>query len=365
MQNLKQHPILFVNFSQSWGGGEKWHLHAAQELLRRGYAVDVLARARGKLASMAAQNAVPCAEFPVGPQSFVNPLTMMRLAAYLRKQRPVAVILNGSRELKTVGVLAKIMRVPQIVYRRGIPQRIRLSWLNRLFFTRIVTDIVVNSRTTHQAIHELLELPGCAPVTLLYNGLAIQARHQAQRRSLRIGVVGRLSHEKGVDLAIQAFQQIVLEVPAARLRIMGDGPERSNLEALARDLSVSEQVEFTGFLEDIFEPLSECAILMLPSRWEGFGNVLLEAMMLRMPCVAFSHTSAGEIIEDGVTGYLAEPMNVAQLAAKAVALLSSPERIERMGQAGYARLCSHFTLQQSIDQLESALNYWRQRASKQ
>ena len=360
MQNLKEPPILFVNFSQSWGGGEKWHLMAAQELSQRGYAVEIVARRRSELARMATRNAVPCVVFPVGPQAFANPLTMMRLAAYLQKQRPGAVILNGSRELKTIGFLAHVMKIPRIVYRRGIPKPIRPSLVNRLFFTRVVTDIVVNSRATQQALHELSDLPGCAPMTLLYNGLAVREQHQAQRHSRRIAVVGRLSPEKGVDLALQAFQIIARDVPAARLRIIGDGPERAQLEALSRDLQIAGQVEFMGFVDDIFDPLSECALLMLPSRWEGFGNVLLEAMQLAMPCVAFSHTSASEIIEDGVTGCLVEPLNVVQLAAHIVAFLLNPERIERMGQAGYARLCSHFSLQRSIDQLETLLGLKRE-----
>lgn len=360
MQNLNQPPILFVNFSPAWGGGEKWHLMSAQALRQRGHAVEIVARTHSELARRAAQCAVPCTVFPVGPQAFLNPVTMTRLAVYLHQQRPAAVILNGSRELKTLGILAKLSKVPRIIYRRGIPQSIRLSPVNRVFFTRVVTDIIVNSRATQQALHELLALPGCPPATLIYNGLAVNGlvvreRHQAQSRGQRVAVVGRLSPEKGVDLALQAFQRIARDVPAARLCILGDGPERSRLEALSRNLNIAEQVEFRGFVDDIFEPLRECALLMLPSRWEGFGNVLLEAMQLRMPCVAFSHTSASEIIEDGVTGYLVEPLNVEQLAAHAIALLSNPEQLEQMGQAGYIRLCSHFTLQHSIAQLEQFL----------
>ena len=360
MQKLTQRPIFFVNFSLFWGGGEKWHLLAAGELFRRGYPVKILVHSRSELAKMAARAGVPYADFPVGPQSFLNPVLLSQLAAYLKHEQPAAVILNGSRELKTIGFLAAFIRVPHIIYRRGIPRPIRPNWLNRFFFTHVATHILVNSHATHQAIHDILALPECAPVTLLYNGLDPQTAHHAHIRSQRIGVVARLSPEKGVDLAIQAFQHIVRDQPAAKLRIIGDGPERANLEALAQTLHVAEQVEFTGFVDDIFTPLSECAMLILPSRWEGFGNVLLEAMLLGMPCLAFSHTSAAEIIADGVTGYLVEPEDVMKLAAQALSLLSDPDKSERMGQAGYERLRTHFTLQHSIDQLENLLGLKRE-----
>lgn len=353
---MLKRPVLFVNFSKSWGGGEKWHLVAARELSQRGYPVHILARTRSELFRMAKAANVPCATFPVGVRSFLNPVTMVRLGKYIGKQRPAAVILNGSCELKTAGVLAKWFVVPQIIYRRGIPRRIRPSVLNRFLFTHVITDIIVNSKAIRHAIREILALPGCAPSTLVYNGIDIQPRGVAESRSQRIGVVARLSHEKGVDLAIQAFRHIVREIPAARLRIIGDGPERAKLEKLARTLNVIDHVEFLGFVDDIFTPLSECAVLVLPSRWEGFANVLLEAMLLKMPCMAFNNTSACEIIEDGVTGYLLEPENVQQLAAHIVLLFSHPETIERMGNAGYDRLCSRFTLQRSIEQLEHLLH---------
>jgi glycosyltransferase involved in cell wall biosynthesis len=278
------------------------------------------------------------------------------LGLYIKKRRPAAVILNGSRELKTAGLLAKCLAVPQIIYRRGIPRRIRPSAWNRFFFTRVVTDIIVNSESIEHAIREILALPGCAQPTLIYNGIDVRRKGEAKSRSQRIGVVARLSPEKGVDLAIQAFQEVIQKIPDARLRIIGDGPERTNLENLAHTLNVAGHVEFLGFTDDVFTPLSDCAVLVLPSRWEGFANVLLEAMLLKMPCVGFNNTSANEIIEDGVTGYLIEPKNVRQLAVRVVSLFSHPEALERMGKAGYDRLCSRFTLQRSIEQLERLLH---------
>ena len=100
---------------------------------------------------------------------------------------------------------------------------------------------------------------------------------------------------------------------------------------------------------------SRCALLVLPSRWEGSANVLLEAMLLHMPCVAFDLPSTREVVVENVTGYLVQPENTEELADHIVQLLQHPESIIAMGEAGYERLCAHFSLQKSIDRLEELL----------
>jgi hypothetical protein len=132
---MLKRPVFFVNFSKSWGGGEKWHLVSARELARRGYPVEILSRTRSELSKRAEQAEVSCVTFPISTRSFLNPVKMTRLGLYIKKRRPAAVILNGSRELKTAGLLAKWLAVPQIIYRRGIPRRIRPSVWNRFFLS--------------------------------------------------------------------------------------------------------------------------------------------------------------------------------------------------------------------------------------
>jgi glycosyltransferase involved in cell wall biosynthesis len=353
--NLARKTVVFVNFSKTWGGGERWHLVSAQELLRRGYSVEILAHSYGELAQIADQAGIPCQTYVIGSLSWIHPVRMFQLVSYWQTIQPEAVIVNGSKELKTAGMSAKYAGVEQIVYRRGLPKTVRPTWLNRSFFSHIVTDIIVNSQDTLAAVQEIVTCTGLKPPCLIHNGLDATLQQRAQPQSQQVAVVGRLSHEKGVDLIIQALPHIIREIPDAHVRIIGGGPERRSLEQMAIELRVRDHIQFVGYTQQVFDELSRCALLALPSRWEGSANVLLEAMLMHMPCVAFDLPSTREVVIDGVTGYLVPPENVQQLADRIVHLLQRPERIITMGDAGYERLRTHFSLQKSIDQLEELL----------
>ncbi len=348
--------VAFVNFSQFWGGGEKWHFLSAQELLRRGYSVTILANDASELAVRAVRAGIPCRTMRVSKLSWLSPLTFIILRNLFAEIQPDSVILNSSVELKTAGVAAKWAHVRQIVYRRGIPKPVKPTLPNRLLFRHIVTDLLANSRITAQALHEIAQASGKALPRIMYNGIETANPLQSDPRSRKIGVVARLSHEKGVDLAIRALAQVRTHLPDVKLLIIGDGPEKTALEELAAQLDLRRQVEFVGFTERVSEYLCQCAMLVMPSRWEGFSNVLLEAMLLRMPCLAFGGQDDHESILHGETGYLVEQGRLDEMADRIVELFASPDKISAMGNAGYERVCREFSLTHAIDQLEELLD---------
>jgi glycosyltransferase involved in cell wall biosynthesis len=118
---------------------------------------------------------------------------------------------------------------------------------------------------------------------------------------------GRLSREKGVELLLRAFARLRPELPGARLRVVGDGPQRAELERLATALDVGDAVTFTGWLEPalVERHLVDAWALVAPSLWaEPFGLVALEAIVRGVPVVASATGGFGETIDDGVTGLL-------------------------------------------------------------
>ena len=347
--------VVFVNFSRIWGGGEQWHFLSARELLRRGHAVTILANEASELAERAANAEIPCWTMRVSNLSWLNPLTFRKLQRFFEQIRPNSVILNSSVELKTAGIAAKSAHIPQIIYRRGIPKPVKTTRLNRLLFAHIVTDLLANSRSTAQALHDIACTSGKMPPRIIYNGIETATSLRSNPRSRIIGVVARLSHEKGVDVAIQILAQVRAHLPDATLMIIGGGPENAALQELAVRLGVRQQVDFVGFTDQVSRYLSQCAMLLMPSRWEGFSNVLLEAMLLRMPCLAFGGQDAHESILHGETGYVVEQGRLDEMAARIVELFASPDNISAMGNAGYERVCREFSLTYAIDQLEELL----------
>jgi glycosyltransferase involved in cell wall biosynthesis len=98
--------------------------------------------------------------------------------------------------------------------------------------------------------------------------------------------VGRLSEQKGFDALIRAFAEVAPKHPAARLLILGEGPQRSELEDLARRLGVADRVALPGYATNPYRAMSRCRVFAFSSRWEGLGNVLVEAGALGCTIVA-------------------------------------------------------------------------------
>jgi glycosyltransferase involved in cell wall biosynthesis len=120
-------------------------------------------------------------------------------------------------------------------------------------------------------------------------------------------------------------------------------------------LGLANAVEFTGHSADVRHLLNECDVLVLPSRWEGFGFVLVEAMLLELPTVAFDLPAAREIVVDGTTGLLVPQDDIDALAGALGAVLASPGRARTLGMAGRLRAMSQFTLDRAAAELEQVL----------
>ena len=153
--------------------------------------------------------------------------------------------------------------------------------------------------------------------------------------------VGRLVEKKGTALLLQAFAQLRLGAPEARLVIIGDGPERRALEVQVAGLGLGEAVRFLGALgpEEVAEWMSRASALAVPSVTardgdaEGLPTVLLEAAAASLPSVGTHHSGIPEAIVDGETGFLVPEGDAAALADRLAVLLGSPDRQRRMARA--------------------------------
>ncbi|CAN5859626.1 glycosyltransferase [soil metagenome] len=128
-------------------------------------------------------------------------------------------------------------------------------------------------------------------------------------------MVGHLYHAKGCDLLLPAFKLVHTQYPEATLTLVGDGDDRSALEDLTRLLRLQDAVRFTGFQANPYSYLKHADLLVSSSRYEGFANVILEAMVCGTPVVATDCPSGNrEVIEEGFNGWLAKTENVRSLA---------------------------------------------------
>jgi N-acetyl-alpha-D-glucosaminyl L-malate synthase BshA len=161
---------------------------------------------------------------------------------------------------------------------------------------------------------------------------------------------------KRVGDAVEVFAKVAEAVPA-RLMLIGDGPERSTAEYLARKLGISHRIHFLGKQDNVNELLPLADLMLMPSEMESFGLAALESMACSVPAIATRVGGVPELIESGINGILCPVGDVDSMARAAIHLLQNPEALASMIQAARKTAQDHFCASRVIPLYE---NYYRQ-----
>ncbi|MBO3458053.1 glycosyltransferase family 4 protein [Aetokthonos hydrillicola Thurmond2011] len=173
-------------------------------------------------------------------------------------------------------------------------------------------------------------------------GVAATRQNQQNRVTTHptILCVGVQYPRKNVATLIRATALLCRQLPDVEVRIASKGPEWHNLRRLAEELGLNQNVKFLGYLsyEDLVSEYLGCDVFCLPSLQEGFGIVFAEAMATSKPIVASRSSSTPELIQHGVQGMLATPLDPEDLARQLAEVLLSPEKALTLGKAGRAKV---------------------------
>ena len=296
----------------------------------------------------------------------LDPALILRLARRFRQQKPDLVHTHLFHADLYGTLAARLAGVPGVVssrhndnaFRRRPPYR----QLNHFLWRLTDAGIGISDAITRFAI-EVEGAPASKMTTVRY-GLtptiqvadrdaaraALPAEIGAPEDALLLGMVCRLIEQKGIPYALQAFAQIADQFPMAHMVIAGDGVLRAELEALAGSLEIGKRVHFLGWRTDTPRVFAALDVFLMPSLWEGFGLVLLEAMAQGVPVVGSAVSAIPEVVAEGETGLLCPPGDADCLAAALATLLADPERRAALGAAGRARLESHFNPDRMVDE---------------
>ena len=176
--------------------------------------------------------------------------------------------------------------------------------------------------------------------------LRLSAKHKV------IGTAARFDPIKDHATLLRAFAKVAGQEPDARLLLVGDGPQRPETEALARELGLNGDVIFCGMRDDVPRMLAAMDVFVLSSLSEGASVTLLEAMAARKPCVVTRVGGNPELVESGRTGLLSHRGEADELARKLLWLLDHSARGAEMGEAGRERVLQHFTLARMFSDFE-------------
>jgi glycosyltransferase involved in cell wall biosynthesis len=201
---------------------------------------------------------------------------------------------------------------------------------------------------------------GLAPsrLTVIPNGIDLVTYEGRRPADLtRFGVpsgrrvitcISRLAKQKGLDLLIRAAPQLLGALPHHDLLLVGDGPEMSNLRRLAVERGIGERVHFTLWQPTVPEILLASDVMVLPSRWEGMPNVLLEAMACGRPVVCSAAEGVAEVLGPLAAPQTAPVGNPQLLVKKTLAIICSPDFAHQLGCQNRQRAADHFSLTEMV-----------------
>lgn len=294
------HRIAFLLSSLKFGGGERVALNLAHEFKVRGHHVDFL------LMSMEG-------EFLREAEQHFNVVNLecnrtwklpAKLAAYLWREQPNGLI-TSFWKLNLCGCLARILYPPVklAVWEHSPPSRSNnsptvLYAITASLFYRLATCVVAVSTGVRNDISRIT-IGLSSRLEVIFNAIPLPPDHansqkQKETEFKRIVWVGRLDNPKNPALMLDAFARLPQDKPVV-LEFVGDGPQRSSLEARTKALGLLGQVCFHGFKSNPYPLMQAADLLVLTSDREGLGNVLIEALYCGLPVIS---TDCGEGVHD-------------------------------------------------------------------
>jgi len=344
------------------GGAERVLSTMANHWSARGVDVTLLTLAAAgsdfyPLHSRVARVALGIAAASSGAISAVAPnvARVLALRRALIAASPDVVISFGDRTNLSVALAVVTTRIPLIVAERSDPREQRLGTvlesMRRVLYRNAA--VVVQTESVRRWAAKILR---CAALHVIPNPVAVEGpRETSAPRAKRVVSVGRLTPEKGHDLLLRAFASIAGRDPDWRLCIAGDGPQRESLERMSADLGIRGAVDFLGTQKAIEALLLQAGMFVLPSRYEGFPNALIEAMAHGAAVIAFDCPSGpAEIVKDGIDGLLVPAGDVSALASAMGFLMADARKREELGAAAQA-IARRFAVETVMQRWEEVL----------
>ncbi|HEY7242031.1 MAG TPA: glycosyltransferase family 4 protein [Burkholderiales bacterium] len=350
--------IAHTEASLGWGGQEIRILSEAKGLIGRGHEVVLLCPPEARIYREAPAWNVPAVALPIGKK---RPQGVRALVRWFRTN-PCDVVSTHSSTDSWLSAFALMMmgRPFPMLRTRHISAPVPRNAASRWLYTRATARIVTTGELLKK---ELVEVNGylASRIDSVPTGIdprrfrpgePAQARLRLglpQERAL-VGIVATLRSWKGHLLLIEAVAGLPETVV---LVIVGDGPMREQLEALAAKLQLGERVRFAGNQADVAPWLQAFDVFVLPSYAnEGVPQALVQAMLTCLPCVTTTVGSISELARDDETALVVPPREVAPLRAAILKLLMSPETRARLGEAARKHCEAGFSYEAMLDKME-------------
>ncbi len=361
---MKRKKILYVAGLQA--GGIATHLETLVKYFSQHNEVILAVPGNTELQRFSYKMGFPCRVINLSGR--LNPAGDLQASAQLfricREEKVDLLHIHGFKAAMVALPISGLCRLPVVFTVHNFPAYPRASHLPLKCFNwslRTLDCLVNQYITVSNALGNMLVDLGVrtAKISTVYNGIDTRRYPVKLTRSsgqeadhVNIGTVGRLVSHKGMDMFIRAAAGVSGKFPNARFYVVGDGPERENLERLSRQ-GGHLNIEIMGSINEMPRYLSSLDIFVLFSRSEGLSISLLEAGSTGLPLVGAETGGIPEVIRHQKTGLLVEPENVPALESALVRLIDNSAERERMGAEAARDIRRRFDVETMLQKTET------------
>ncbi|MDF7255374.1 glycosyltransferase family 4 protein [Proteus mirabilis] len=354
--------ILHTESSCGWGGQEIRILTESQGMVQRGHHVTLVCCPNSKIAKAAPDYGIEVVTLPIEKK---RGSALMALRNWLKVHRQQFDVINthSSTDAWLVALsCASLRHSPAIVRTRHVSTDVSRSLPTRWLYLSSSAHIVTTGEKLRQTLHQYNRFP-LSQMTSVPTGIDLEKFSPQNKQQARekigvpnkptLGIVATMRVWKGHKYLIEAWKTLHLQFPDWQLLLVGDGPQRKNLQPMVKLAGLEESVFFLGNRNDVPDCLNAMDLFALPSFGnEGVPQGIMQAMACGLPVVSTTVGAISEAVIDGKTGFTLAPQVQETLINYLAKLMASDELRQQMGQASLAYAKAQFGLDNMLDKME-------------
>jgi len=356
MKTDRKYRIAHIDTERTWRGGQQQVYSLVKGLEKKGHSTVTISWKEGELSKRLRQDQHRV--FEVKPWSEIDIKTAKRIHDFLLKEKIDIVHAHAAHAVSMAALSTLWTNIPFILTRR-VDFHFSRNLFSRWKYSRAKKIIAISN-----GVYEVLRSDGIPrqKLELIPSGIDFE-RHMnltslsrdemgIPKESIVIGQVAALAPHKDQRTFLKAISILRKEDPSIVAVMVGEGELREDLEALAVDLGIKQQVIFLGFQKVALECLRNFDLFCMSSKEEGLGTSLLDAMALEIPVVATRVGGIPDLIKDGETGFLAEPQNPEKLASKIKEALMAGDKLIKIKENALHKART-FNVSKTVDRTEN------------
>lgn len=364
--------ILHTESSCGWGGQEIRILTESLGMIKRGHQVTLLCPARAQIFSAAKAAGIPVVALDIEKKRLSSLWVLRRWLARHKHGIDIINTHSSTDAWLTAIACATLSKAPSVIRTRHVSSPINNRFTTRWLYQSAVRHLVVTGEPLRQrlAAHNRFALSSMTSVpTGIDLARFLPRNRQETQQALGldagywVGILATLRNWKGHRYLFHALVQLKPHYPALKLLVIGDGPQRQNLEKLAVELHIEDVVRFVGNQQRPEEWLPALELFVLPSYGdEGVSQAVLQAMACRLAVITTDVGGMRDAVQDKDTGLLVQTKDSEAIAEAIQSLMTDPALRERLAEAAYARVQQYFGVETMLDRMENIFSRYAQRA---